>query len=618
MNKAVRIILTVLVVIILAVAALIAYVMLAIDPNSYRPQLESAAREQGVELHIDGDLGWRLLPTIAIQLGETRFESEIHGIKPSSVKEVNLAVGWRELLRKRIAIKALAIDNADIHLTSSDQAAAIAAVPATGDEPVATDNKAFSLGVEKFSIANSRASLEEDGKTTLLSNINLRTSDVSLSGDQFPLSISLEYQGDSDEQLIKLDLAASLSLDQQAGKLLASNSTITVDGLMAERIKLDFNADINVESQSGRFTDLTANLGKTTLTGNGAYRHSLPRSLQLSLQGTELNTADLLAEDVATDSADNSEAAVEAEATNLLAAIFAPLAILEGGTGKIDLTMDKVIHDGMELSSPRLAMDAQGNRLTISEFSSGIFGGTVKATAVVINSATPRVTFSKQLNNIDLASAFAQFAEDVDITGTLTMTTDGETRGTDSDALLNNLKASGDLQVDNPVLATINIEQQYCDLAALVENSPKRSEPWPRGTRLDKLASRFRIDKGTLYLDDYSTAIGNLKLRGDGEILLEEQAFNINVITRLEGDRTSTAGCAVKSTRVRDKDIPLVCQDSFASAGARSCKPDPVFMNSLIQNEVIDKIREKTDLDDEKVEKLEGLLRGFLGGKKDK
>lgn len=618
MNKAVKVTLTLVVVIILAFAALLAYVLLALDPNGYKPQLENAAREQGVELHIDGDLGWRLFPTIAIQLGETRFESETHGIRPSSVQEVNLAVGWRELLQKRIAIKALAIDRADIHLTSSEQAAAIAAVPASGDQPVSTDDKSFSLGVEKFSIANSTVSLEENGNTTLLSNINLSTSDVSLTGDEFPLAISLEYRADSSAEPIRLDLDASLSLDQQAGKLLASNTTISVDGAMPESIKLTFSAAVDIENQSGELTDLSATVGKTTLTGTGAYRHSLPRSLQLNLKGTELNTADLLAQDATAESTGESDTAADSEATNLLAAIFAPLAILEGGTGNIDLTMDKIIHSGIELDNMRLSLDAEGNKLTINEFSGAIFGGTVNATAVVTNSATPRVTFNKEVTNIDLASAFAQFADDVDITGTLNLKVAGETRGADSDALLDNLKASGDLQVENPVLATINIEQKYCEIAALVENTPKRSEPWPQGTRLDNLVSQFRIEDGKLYLDDYSTAIGNLKVRGDGEILIDEQAFSIAVITRLEGDSTSAEGCAVKSTRVRDKDIPLLCEDSFATAGARSCKPDPEFMNALLQNEVIDKIREKTNLDEEKVEKLEGLLRGFLGGKKDK
>src|SRR5690606_7413035 len=202
-------------------------------------------------------------------------------------------------------------------------------------------------------------------------------------------------------------------------------------------------------------------------------------------------------------------------------------------------------------------------------------------------------------------------AEDVNITGTLDLDFEGNTRGSDSEALLANLAGAGKLRLEDPVIATVNLEKSYCELAALVEKPPAREEPWPAGTRLNTLASPLRIADGILHLDDYSTGIGNLGVRGAGRIDLDRKTFDIEAITRLTGDRTSDEGCLVKSKRVRDRDIPLRCKDSFADAGAGSCKPDQAFVNSLVKDEVIDKIKEKTNLDDDKAEALEGLLKGL-------
>src|SRR5690606_29294572 len=160
----------------------------------------------------------------------------------------------------------------------------------------------------------------------------------------------------------------------------------------------------------------------------------------------------------------------------------------------------------------------------------------------------------------------------------------GSTRGATKDALLANLAATGNLDIDNLHLASVNVEQSYCELAALVEKPPAREQPWAVGTDLNRFTSVFRIQGQTLELTDYNTGVGNLKVRGDGTMLLADQSLASRVIGRLEGDRTSATGCAVKSKRVRDKDIPLLCEDTFADAGARSCKPDPDFVEDLLKD----------------------------------
>ncbi|MFA5493485.1 MAG: AsmA family protein [Porticoccaceae bacterium] len=619
MSKAIKIIAASALIAVLAMVALLSYVILAIDPNDYKPRIEDAARAQGVELDIVGKVGWSFFPSIAIQLGETRFESELHGINPSSLEQMNLALGWWELLQRRLAVKAMAINGADLHLARSDSAAAIATVPATGSEPLTSDDgRGLALAVDQFTVANSRLRLEQDGETIVIDNIRLDVSDASLDGDPFPVGADFDYR--SGDGALGFGLTALLGFDQQSGKLLINNALLNITGFLPQAVKVLVSADIDTHQQQARITSLTASVGKTRLEGRATFNNTPPRSLDINLKGNQLDTSDLLAATAAgadTDAGQDSEPVPAENDASLLAPLLAPLALLDGGKGRIELAMEKVVHDGIELGSPHLVLDIADNQLHVRELTAEIFGGALATSGTVdARAATPRLSFDQQLTAIDLGAALSALAQDVDVTGTLNLSIKGESSGADADTLLANLGARGNLSVENPVLAAFNIEKSYCELAALVEKNPPRQTPWPAGTQLNSLTSQLRIADGILYLDDYSTGMGNLKLRGSGEVDLVKQRFDILAITRLEGDHTSADGCAVKSKRVRDKDIPLRCQDTFATAGAGSCKPDPAFVNNLLQDEVIDKLRDKTNLDDDKADAIEGLLRGFLGGKK--
>ena len=82
--------------------------------------------------------------------------------------------------------------------------------------------------------------------------------------------------------------------------------------------------------------------------------------------------------------------------------------------------------------------------------------------------------------------------------------------------------------------------------------------------------------------------------------------------TRLNGDRTSENGCVVESTKLRNRDIPLRCKDSFAKAGAGSCRPDGDIVKKLATDKILEKIGDKSRLNEETGKTVEGLLKGLF------
>ncbi len=71
MRVAIRIIIALLVIVILMVGALAGYMAYLFDPNEYKAEIERQAKEKaGIELAINGPIGWSLYPTLAVELSD--------------------------------------------------------------------------------------------------------------------------------------------------------------------------------------------------------------------------------------------------------------------------------------------------------------------------------------------------------------------------------------------------------------------------------------------------------------------------------------------------------------------------------------------------------------------
>ena len=71
MKVAIRIIIALLVIAILIVGALAGYMAYLFDPNEYKAEIERQAKEKaGIELAINGPIGWSLYPALAVELSD--------------------------------------------------------------------------------------------------------------------------------------------------------------------------------------------------------------------------------------------------------------------------------------------------------------------------------------------------------------------------------------------------------------------------------------------------------------------------------------------------------------------------------------------------------------------
>ena len=77
-------------------SAAIIYISFAVDINGFRPDIESAARQQGWELSLDGELTWTFIPQPGISISQVRF-SDGHAAS-GTLETLTLSVAWTDLL----------------------------------------------------------------------------------------------------------------------------------------------------------------------------------------------------------------------------------------------------------------------------------------------------------------------------------------------------------------------------------------------------------------------------------------------------------------------------------------------------------------------------------------
>jgi AsmA protein len=356
--------------------------------------------------------------------------------------------------------------------------------------------------------------------------------------------------------------------------------------------------------------ELKLAIDATEVQGAIEARLAAPRQLKAALHGTRLDL-------------DRYRTPAKDGAATAGAALFAPLAgpiaFLQGGNGTLDLDWDELMLDELRLEAIRLRVAFAGDDVQIRDLSTRTLGGTAAASAQLhgVTGKAPAATFKQRLTGISLAQVRQTLAPKLDLTGTLDLSLQGSARGGTSAELDRTLDASGTFGINTPHLDGVNIERTFCDLAALVDKTDKRKD-WPQGTAFKDIAGEFRLAGPRLVLERMTTGVGNLALRGEGTIDRGAQHYDILTTARLGGERTSPDGCLVKSPRLRERDIPLRCQGGFGNDTATQCAPDSELVAQLVQDRVRQELDDEHGLGSKKAKKVEGLLRGLLGNKKDR
>ena len=599
------------------IAIAMAYLVLAVDPNDFKPEIKSAAASQGLELTLDGNLSWQFLPQIGVVAEQVEFA--YGSVASGKIGELSLAVSWSELFNidlsgKQLPVGSVAISDGTIML----------------------------------------AELAPDTFPIQLKRVNARVNNFSLAGDSFPISASAEiFSG------LALDLEAVVALQVNTGT--AAIEKITVSDLKTSignmQVSGQFNAESNFATAQGSLRSNNFNLQKlvtsisrsfpavklsamasedalsavswnssfnTDMNGLSTFNTQLELDSQaLSIASKVDHSINNLFMRVTGDQFDVSNyLAADNSNSDQNGALFAPLAVpfaLWLGRSQMELSLGKLKLPDFDADNIYINLFGNQKVLRLSSFNSDIFGGQVNATGRLdMRSTAPNFSLQTSLTNIDLEAALPSIADSSDITGLLSLEASIEGAGNNVDEITSTLRGGGDITVVDPRYASINAEEMFCNAAALFGGSDSNSS-WPQGTQIKTLTGSFQLNDGKLLFKDMNSATGNLSIKSRGTVELAQQRFKIIADTRVNGSKTSASGCSVNK-RLQNRSLPFICSGSFDQDGKTSCKPDDNLIRDLLKGSVYERIGEQlfktpvtTDGEEQpQSDPLKSLLKGIF------
>ena len=599
------------------IAIAMAYLVLAVDPNDFKPEIKSAAASQGLELTLDGNLSWQFLPQIGVVAEQVEFA--YGSVASGKIGELSLAVSWSELFNIDLSGKQLPVGSV-----------------------------AISDGTIMF------AELAPDTFPIQLKRVNARVNNFSLAGDSFPISASAEiFSG------LALDLEAVVALQVNTGT--AAIEKITVSDLKTSignmQINGQFNAESNFATAQGSLRSNNFNLQKlvtsisrsfpavklsamasedalsavswnssfnTDMNGLSTFNTQLELDSQaLSIASKVDHSINNLFMRVTGDQFDVSNyLAADSSNSDQNGALFAPLAVpfaLWLGRSQMELSLGKLKLPDFDADNIYINLFGNQKVLRLSSFNSDIFGGQVNATGRLdMRSTAPNFSLQTSLTNIDLEAALPSIADSSDITGLLSLEASIEGAGNNVDEITSTLRGGGDITVVDPRYASINAEEMFCNAAALFGGSDSNSS-WPQGTQFKTLTGSFQLNDGKLLFKDMNSATGNLSIKSRGTVELAQQRFKIIADTRVNGSKTSASGCSVNK-RLQNRSLSFICSGSFDQDGKTSCKPDDNLIRDLLKGSVYERIGEQlfktpvtTDGEEQpQSDPLKSLLKGIF------
>ena len=394
---------------------------------------------------------------------------------------------------------------------------------------------------------------------------------IALEFDGTPLSASATVMALTEAP----NIDGELTVPAFAVQSLLQSLGLEQEALPVERVALStsFSTDFTYHQLS----DLLLTLDDFTLSGAVSIKLANQNEIRAKLKGTTLNLDKYLPE--------GEEESAEQQPEALFAPLLAPLAVLNGGKGQIEINLEQLTAQGVQLDNLHLNASGDGSVIRVADASASGFGGSIKSDARIDLTTTPKLTFNLTANSVDMGQALTTLADFKELSGNGDLTFSGATSGNTSDELIAGMKGSGNFQLSDLVYSALNIEKQFCAVAGDKEQQP---ESWPTGSRFDNASSNFTLNGQTLALSQLHTGVGNLKLSGGGNMALLDGVMDMKLAFNINGTKSSEEGCVLRSKSIRNRDLPIHLKGSIDNIQG-------LITNALVELITKTVIREKAD-----------------------
>lgn len=629
-----------------ALIALIVILFLAVDPNTLKPVLRDAAADQGIELELPGDLGWKFWPSVGFSLGQLSMRQAGSDEPLLGASNASVSVQLMPLFKRKILVDGIDVEDATVNLLVDHDGvnnwSKIGSPAETDAAPETTDTTttAAELSVARVRFANTTLTYRDlqNDQDIRVSRMNIEARDVAIDGHPFPVDLSLDAQIDQLPPVtLELDGEISLDLDRQQfttdktqvrvtssdadarltlttqthwGESLSSTGMLhmTPTNLrrwlaIASEEPLDtrnpdalssfsLNLPYEYRDETLALPDINIQLDSTVVKGSTTLGLGETISVKSDLRGTSINVDDYLPPASEADDA----SVPEAEPTPL------PMELLRDLWVESGLTFEEITIMDISLKNLQLGLSAQNGLLHLQPLQAGVAGGQIAGEGQLdARKAVARLTMELAGENIDVGQLLQQVADFDDIQGKVQTQIQVVSEGTTDRQLSDNLHAAAKVQSAQMQWQKVNLEQQFCRAMAILQQSEPPAFDWPPHTTMQPIEMNLVFAQQTIKVENLKASLARLLANAQGSMNIETGDFNFpfnlslgNFANSAAGDADETiAGCLPIQEKWRNRALPIRCKGNIDNVGAKTCLPDVKLLTDLAKDRAKEKIDAK-------------------------
>ncbi|GAA3904381.1 AsmA family protein [Halomonas cibimaris] len=356
---------------------------------------------------------------------------------------------------------------------------------------------------------------------------------------------------------------------------------------------VSLTSQIDGDAERIRLAPLSLVVDNTTLTG----------ALAADLDGTALDVdleGDTLNADRYLPAAAAQQAGIEpvrrALAQNAPPALL-PQPLLASLALDGRLALGTLTLGGLTFDTPRVALQGRDGSHRLKTLEAGFYGGKLSATGRLDAGQVPlEWALAPRVEGVKLAPLLKTLNEgDARLSGRLdaggAFTTQGNTR----EDLLRRLNGKGQAELNDGVIAGVNVSRQLCEAVAAVQER-ETTRDWNANTRFERADATFTVRDGVVQSDDVLITLPGIDVHGEGQYDPGHRQFDVLASIRLVD--TADAACKV-NPRLAKLALPVRCEGSLGAEPGDWCRVDQDTLadsvSRLVGDEVGSRIEEKLD-----------------------
>lgn len=402
----------------------------------------------------------------------------------------------------------------------------------------------------------------------------------------------------------QLDIAA-FDAKKLMGELGLTPLTTTKESALR---KVELHTTLKGPAGTLQLDPLKIGVDDTAINGSAEYRLA-DGHFDVNLKGNKINIDSYLPPASNSKKSADKESASKTTTTEQGSSdTTADLSALKDINGQLAIAFDAVRVSGADLANPTLKLTANKGLINVTRLSTGLFDGSLSATASLdARNKTPKSHVKGNINKVKIGKMLTALADSDIATGTFTSTFDITTSGLDADSITRHLNGTSHFTLSDGTIKGINIAASACqgltDFSSLANNSDDSDNATPF-TQLD---GRVNITNGVIANNDLTASLDQMKLAGKGKINLPAQSLDYHLGLTLEDDLFD-GRCSVNK-RLKGVEIPLRCNGKMSTPPAKLCGFDKSAIGDVLKAKAKDKVKEKVK------EKVGDKLREKLGEK---